>query len=74
MKDEELKFEEVKAPLTLGGSSYILSLYIYSVKEAVRHLDVELYKPRRYISLTVISDRDLVWLGSPKDLCVCVNE
>ena len=28
MKDKELKLEEVKAPLTLGGASHILSLYI----------------------------------------------
>ena len=57
-----MKLEEVKTPHTLGGSSYILSLYINSVKEVVSHLEVELYKPRRYISLTVDSDRDWVWL------------
>ncbi len=51
MKDKELKFEEVKVPHTLGGSSYILSLNINSVKEVVNHLEVELYKPRRYSSL-----------------------
>ena len=27
MKDKELKIEEVKTPHTLGGSSYVLSLY-----------------------------------------------
>ena len=32
MKDKELKLDEVKAPLTLGGASYILSLYINSAK------------------------------------------
>jgi hypothetical protein len=31
MKDKELKLEEVKAPHTLVGTSYILSLYINSV-------------------------------------------
>jgi hypothetical protein len=34
MKDKEMKFEEVKAPHTLGGTSYILSLYINSVKKS----------------------------------------
>jgi hypothetical protein len=43
-----MKFEEVKVPHTLGGSSYILNLYIISVKEVVNYLEVELYKPRRY--------------------------
>jgi hypothetical protein len=43
MKDKELKLEKVKGPHTLGGASYILSLYINSVKEVVSHLDVELY-------------------------------
>jgi hypothetical protein len=47
MKDKELKLQEVKSPHTLGGTSYILNLYINSVKEVVRHLEVELYKPRR---------------------------
>jgi hypothetical protein len=62
MKDKELKFEEDKDPHTLGGASYILSLYINSVKEVVSHVEVELYKPRRYISLTTDSDRDWVWI------------
>ena len=62
MKDKELKFEEDKDPHTLGGGSYILSLYINSVKEVVCHVEVELYKPRRYISLTTDSDRDWVWI------------
>ena len=57
-----MKLEEVKTPHTLGGSSYILRLYINSVKEVVNHLEVELYKPRRYISLTVDSVTDWVWL------------
>ena len=39
MKDKELKFETVKDPHTLGGSSYILNLYINSVKEVVIHLE-----------------------------------
>ena len=47
MKDKELKFEEDKDPHTLDGGSYILSLYINSVKEVVIHVEVELYKPRR---------------------------
>ena len=58
MKDKELKLEEVKTPHTLGGASYILSLYMNSVKEVVSHLEVELYKPRRYMSLVVDSVRD----------------
>ena len=62
MKDKELKFEEDKDPHTLGGGSYILSLYINSVKEVVSHVEVELYKPRRYNSLTTDSDRDWVWI------------
>ena len=33
MEDKELKLEEVKAPHTLGGASYILNLYINSVKK-----------------------------------------
>ena len=70
-----MKFEEVKVPQTPGGSSYIcllcmnkekdkyvLSLYINSVKEVVSHLEVELYKPRRYISLAADSARGWVWL------------
>jgi hypothetical protein len=51
MKDKKLNLEEVKVPHTLGGESYILSLYISSVKEVVFHLEIELYKPRRYSSL-----------------------
>ena len=47
MKDKELKFEEVKAPHTLGGPLNILNVYINSVKEVVRPLEVELYKQRR---------------------------
>jgi hypothetical protein len=62
MKDKELKLEEVKAPHTLGGASYILILYIDSVKELVIHLEVELYKPRRYISLAADSARGWVWM------------
>ena len=46
---------------TLGGSSYVLTLYINSVKEVVSHVEVELYKPRRYISLATDSGRDWVW-------------
>ena len=38
MKDKELKLEEVKDPHTLGGASYILSIYINSAKTVVRHL------------------------------------
>jgi hypothetical protein len=40
--------EEVKVPHTLGGASYILNIYINSAKEVVSHVEVELYKPRRY--------------------------
>ena len=47
---EKVRNEKDKDPHTLGGGSYILSLYINSVKEVVIHLEVELYKPRRYIS------------------------
>ena len=65
MKHKEMKSEEVKAPHTLGGTSYILSLYINSVKEVVSHLEVELYKPRRYISLAADSARGL-WFGCDK--------
>ena len=60
--DKELKLEEVKTPHTLGGTSYILNLYINSVKEVISHLEVELYKPRRYISLATDSSRGWVWL------------
>jgi hypothetical protein len=58
-----MKFEEVKDPHTLGGSSYILRLYINSVKEVVRHLEVELYKPRRSCDISLVEDsvRDWVW-------------
>ena len=35
LKDKEVKFEDVKTPHTLGGSSQILFLYINSVKEVV---------------------------------------
>ena len=62
MKDKELKLEEVKVSHTLGGSSYILIIYINVVKEVVSHLEVELYKPRIYISLVTDSDTDWVWL------------
>ena len=62
MKDKELKLEEVQGPLTLGGASYMLSLYINSAKEVVSHLEVELYEPRRYISLAADSVRGWVWL------------
>ncbi len=61
MKDKEMKLDDVKSPHTLGGSSFILFLYINSVKGVVRHWEVELYKPRN-ISLTVDSDRVRVWL------------
>jgi hypothetical protein len=61
MKDKEMKLEEVKVPHTLGGASSILSLYINSVKEVVSHLEVELYKPCRYISLATDSGRGWVW-------------
>jgi hypothetical protein len=37
MKDKVPKLEEVKTPHTLGGGSYILNLYINSVKEVVNH-------------------------------------
>ena len=47
-----MKLEEVKTPHTLGGGSYILSQYMNSTKEVVSHLEVELYKSRRYISLS----------------------
>ena len=57
-----MNLKEVKDPHTLGGSSYILNLYINSVKEVVSHLEVELYKPHRYISLTSDSVRGWVWL------------
>ena len=46
-----MNLEEVKVPHTLGGASYILRLYMNTVKKVVSHLEVELYKPRRYISL-----------------------
>jgi hypothetical protein len=54
MKDKEMKIEDVKVPLTLGGTSYILFLCINSAKEVVAHWEVELYKPR-IISLTTDS-------------------
>ena len=63
MKDKELKLEEVKAPHTLGGASYILSLYINSAKEVVNYWEVELYKPRRYMSLTTDHPRVSQRLG-----------
>ena len=46
MKDKELKLEEVKAPHTLGGASYILIICINSAKEVVSHFEVDLCKPR----------------------------
>ena len=61
MKDKELKLEEVNVPHTLGGASYILILYLNSVKEIVSHLEVEMYK-LRIISLAEDSDRGWVWL------------
>ena len=61
MKDKELKMEDVKVPHTLGGSSYILFLYINSTNEVVRHWEVELYKPRS-ITLSVDSVRGWFWL------------
>ena len=54
MKDKEPKLEEVRVPHTLGGASCILSLYINSVKEVVSHLEVELYKSPRYITVNPI--------------------
>jgi hypothetical protein len=60
MKDKEPKLEEVKSPHTLGGATCILRLYINSVKEVVSHLEVELYKPPRYISLAADSARGWV--------------
>ena len=62
MKVKELKLEEVKTPHTLGGTSYIPILYINSVKEVVSHLQAELYKSRRCISLAADSARGWVWL------------
>ena len=56
-----MNLEEVQDPHTLGGVSYVLRLYINFDKEVVSHLEVELYKPRRYISLEVDTDRDWVW-------------
>ena len=56
-----MKLEEVKVPHTLGGVSYILRLYVNSSKEVVIHLEVELYKPRRYISLETDSVRGWGW-------------
>ncbi len=41
MKDKELKLEEVKTTHTLGGASYVLRLYINTVKKVVSHLEVE---------------------------------
>ena len=64
MKDKELKLEEVQVPHILGGTSYILRLYINSVNEVVRHLEVKLYKLRRYISLSTDSVRGLDTLVS----------
>ncbi len=55
MKNKDMKLEDVKSPHTLGGASYILILYINSVKEVVSHLEVELYKPR---ILSLVSKRD----------------
>jgi hypothetical protein len=72
MKDKDLKLEEVKVPHTLGGSSYVLTLYINSVKEVVSHLEVELYKPRS----TLVSRRIQTEAGFGSDnhtitVCVC---
>ena len=64
-----MKLEEVKVPHTLGGASSILSLYINSVKEVVSHLEVELYKTRRYISLVSDSVRGWVWFRQPVYVC-----
>jgi hypothetical protein len=63
-----MKFEEVKVPHTMGAVSYILSLHINSVKEVVSHLEVELCKPRRYISLSADSTRGFVvfWLSGDR--------
>ena len=57
---KDLNLEEVKDPHTLGGVSYILSVYINSAKEVVSHLEVELYLPS--ISLAADSARGWVWL------------
>ena len=56
MKDKDMKLEDVKYPNILGGSPYILILYISSNKEVVSHLEVELYKPR-IISLARIQEQ-----------------
>ena len=68
MKDKKFKFE-VKDPHTLGGESYILSLYINSTKDVVIHFEVELYKPLRYISLPVD-----VCHSYTHTLCECMSE
>ena len=49
MKDKELKFEDVKAPHTLGWASYILLVKfvdIDSAEEVASLFEVELQKPR----------------------------
>ena len=74
MKDKELKLEEVKTPHTLGGVSYILNLSINSVKEVVSYLEVELYKPRRYISLVADSLNQRMGLVVITNGPVCVCE
>ncbi len=68
-----MKFEEVKTPHTLGGSSYILNLYINSVKEVVRHLEVCCIKHvdtlvSRWIQTATGFGCDNQWT------CVCVCE
>ena len=73
-----MKFEEVQTPHTLGGWSYILILYINSDKEVVSHLEVELYKPRRYISLATDSrihvDTLFSWRIQPEAGFGCDNQ
>ena len=56
-----MNLENIKAPYTLGGVSYILLPYMNSTKEVLSHLEVELYK-QRIISLVVDTDRDCVSL------------
>ncbi len=66
MKDKELNLENVKAPHTLGWSSYILLvkfLSIDSTEEVVNLFEVVLYQPR---NLSVHESED----GE----CVCVYD
>ena len=45
MKDKELKLEDVEAPHTLGGESYILFKYIDLAEICIRLAKVKLRKP-----------------------------